>query len=101
MTEERCDNKLCDSKVLVTFGKVIGDKDVQLLGFCGHHGNRHYVTLTRKGWVILDDQRQFRIEDPKGSKSTKRSTRRQASTPEGSESVRGGPDDPEDEVPVS
>ncbi len=112
MGSESCDNKLCDAKTLVTFGKQSGEKTL-LVGFCQHHGNKRYVTLLREGWMVLDDDRGFRIEDPRGlaaeeKKPAKRRTKRDpvrqsdtadADSSEGARETDG--DDPDDAVPAT
>jgi hypothetical protein len=64
-TLTECDNDSCISASLVVFAKEISDNTLTL-SFCGHHGNKNYVELTRSGWVVIVDDRTFRIEDPRG-----------------------------------
>lgn len=59
----------------MTFGKDVSGK-TYVIGFCQHHGNENYVELNRDGWMILDDQRGFRIEDPRGATSSTRSKKK-------------------------
>jgi hypothetical protein len=68
---DSCDTARCSSRVLVMFGKVDADDNLLQLAFCGHHGNDNYVTLTRQDWVILDDDRVWKIEDPRGTAAAK------------------------------
>ena len=67
------------------------------LQFCGHHGNNNYVELIRSDWMVLIDERVFRIENPRG----KGEAARPESEPEGSEVLEeGSPDDPISGVPA-
>lgn len=82
------------------FGKEIANtENILTLDFCGHHGNRNFVELTRTGWMVLEDERSFRIEDPKDVSRETSAT----STEEGGRLPHRSPegDDPEDPEPIS
>jgi len=66
MITEECD--LNDQvKSLVIFGRDNNELETSYLYFCGHHANENIVELRRAGWIIIADERTFKIEDPRGT----------------------------------
>lgn len=61
MVEKLCDR--CDSMAKTTFARENG-AETEILGFCGHHTNQYVVALTVDGWLILEDTREWKPEQP-------------------------------------